>query len=176
MSTPDAPSLRVLGVDPGLRVTGWAVVAQEGDEPQLVDCGAIKTNASRSLPQRLLQVHEALTAVLRQWCPLEVAVEEPFVAANKRSAMVIGEARAVALLAAAQAGVTVQQYPPTEVKLVVTGHGGSDKSQVQAMLCVQLGLAEPPGSADAADAAAVALCHLVRRRREALVAAREKRA
>jgi crossover junction endodeoxyribonuclease RuvC len=168
--------MRVLGVDPGLRVTGWAVLAGEGGEPRLLDCGAIKTDARRSLPQRLLQVYDALAAVLRQWDPSEVAVEEPFVAANKRSAMAIGEARAVALVTAAQAGLPVQQYPPAEVKLAVTGHGGSDKSQVQAMLCMQLGLAEPPRSADAADALAVALCHLLRRRGELLIATRGRQA
>lgn len=176
MNAPDTPGLRVLGVDPGLRVTGWAVLAQEGDEPQLLDCGAIATDAARSLAQRLLQVYDGLVGVLQQWRPSEVAVEEPFVAANKRSAMAIGEARAVALLAAAQAGVPVHQYPPAEVKLVVTGHGGSDKSQVQTMLCMQLGLAEPPPSADAADALAVALCHFVRRRRELLIAERGRQA
>lgn len=175
MSAPDAPGLRVLGVDPGLRVTGWAVLAQEGDEPQVLDCGAIATDASRTLPQRLLQVYDALTGVLQQWRPSEVAVEEPFVAVNKRSAMIIGEARAAALLAAAQAGLPVHEYPPAEVRLVVTGYGGSDKSQVQAMLCMQLRLAEPPSSADAADALAVALCHFLRRRRELLIAARGRR-
>jgi crossover junction endodeoxyribonuclease RuvC len=174
MNVPDAPSLRVLGVDPGLRVTGWAVLGGEGNEPRLLDCGAVRTNATHTLPQRLLEVYDSLAAVLERWRPSEVAVEEPFVAANKRSAMAIGEARAAALLAAARAGLPVQQYPPAEVKLAVTGHGGSDKSQVQAMLCMQLGLAEPPPSADAADALAVALCHLLRRRGEALVAARQQ--
>jgi len=174
MDRAEAGGLRVLGVDPGLRVTGWAILGAQGERLRLLDCGTIATDARLPLAKRLLCIYEGLAEVLLRWHPWEVAVEEPFVAGNRRSAMVLGEARAAALLAAAAEGLPVHQYPPTEVKQLVTGYGRSDKSQVQAMLCIQLGLAEPPASADAADALAVALCHLLRRRGDMLVESREE--
>lgn len=166
----------VLGVDPGLGVTGWAVLAVERGGPRLLDCGSIATDAALPDAERLLCIHDALVDVLLRWQPQEVAVERPFVAGNRRSAMVLGEARASALLAAAREGLPVREYAPAAVKALVAGYGRSDKSQVQAMLRLQLGLAEPLPSADAADALAVALCHALRRGSEALVAEREGRA
>jgi crossover junction endodeoxyribonuclease RuvC len=175
MNRAEAGDLRVLGVDPGLRVTGWAILSAQGQRLRLLDCGTIATDARSPLAKRLLCIYDGLAEVLMRWRPWEVAVEEPFVAGNRRSAMALGEARAAALLAAAAEGLPVCQYPPAEVKQLVTGHGRSDKSQVQAMLCMQLGLAEPPASADEADALAVALCHLLRRRGDMLVESREER-
>jgi crossover junction endodeoxyribonuclease RuvC len=174
MNRAEAGDLRVLGVDPGLRVTGWAILSAQGQRLRLLDCGTIATDARSPLAKRLLCIYDGLAEVLMRWRPWEVAVEEPFVAGNRRSAMALGEARAAALLAAAAEGLPVCQYPPAEVKQLVTGHGRSDKSQVQAMLCMQLGLAEPPASADEADALAVALCHLLRRRGDMLVESREE--
>ena len=104
--------------------------------------------------------------MIERWQPAEVAVEDPFVGQNARSAFAIGEARAVALLAAAIAGLPVRPYAPTEVKLVVTGYGRSDKAPVQDMVCMQLALAEPPETIDASDALAVAICHHLRARAE----------
>lgn len=115
---------------------------------------------------RLHEIYRGLTAVIAQWRPAEVAVENPFVAKNAQSAFAIGEARAVALLAAAVAGISVRAYAPTEIKLTVTGHGRSDKEQVQEMVRVQLELTTPPETIDAADALAVALCHHLRIRAE----------
>lgn len=173
---PSGPASRseplvVLGVDPGLTVTGWGVVAAGGgvnsDALRSLDCGVVATKRSEPQEERLHQIFRELCAVIQRYEPSEVAVEEPFVGENVRSAFAIGAARAVCLLAAAQAGLPVRPYSPAEVKLVVTGYGRSDKTQVQEMVRVQLNLSEAPSSADAADALAVALCHHLRRRADA---------
>jgi crossover junction endodeoxyribonuclease RuvC len=161
----DASSDRliVLGIDPGLRVTGYGLLSHcAGEEPCVVEYGALDTNSRLSLPERFRSLYDALAALMARCHPSEVAVEEPFVAANVRSAMAIGEARALALLAAAQAGVPVCQYSPAEVKQSVTGYGRGSKGQVQEMVRLQLRLAEAPEPQDAADALAVALCHIAR--------------
>ncbi|MDI6856749.1 MAG: crossover junction endodeoxyribonuclease RuvC [Dehalococcoidia bacterium] len=153
----------VLGIDPGLRVTGFGVLCQTpGSEPSLIDCGALRVNARLPLAERLAYLYDGLRTLIERCQPSEVAVEEPFVAANVRSAMAIGEARALALLAAAQAGVPVCRYSPAEVKQSVTGYGRGSKGQVQEMVRLQLGMTEAPEPQDAADALAVALCHLAR--------------
>jgi len=159
--------LVILGVDPGLRVTGWGVVLAEGGGLRALGSGAIGLRGNRPPEQRLHHIYKELCAVIAEWAPAEVAVEDPFVAENARSAFAIGEARAVALLAAAQAGLPVRPYAPAEVKSAVTGHGRSDKAQVQELVRVQLGLDETPQPADAADALAVAICHHLRLRSEA---------
>ena len=154
----------VLGVDPGLRCTGWGIVRGAGDDLHALESGAIALRGKRRPEERLHHIFRELCAVIERWQPAEVAVEDPFVGQNARSAFAIGEARAVALLAAAQAGLTVQPYAPAEVKLAVTGYGRSEKAQVQELVRIQLGLAEPPEPLDASDALAVALCHHLRRR------------
>jgi crossover junction endodeoxyribonuclease RuvC len=164
-ASPD-PSI-VLGIDPGLRVTGWGVVGVNGDGFRSLANGAIVLGGDRAHEERLLHIFRELCAVIERWLPSEVAVEDPFVAKNAQSAFAIGEARAVALLAAAQAGLPVRPYSPAEVKLTVTGYGRSDKAQVQELVRVQLGLEQAPQPADASDALAVALCHHLRRRGEA---------
>lgn len=129
--------------------------------------GAIATGRNKRPPeQRLHHIFRELCSVVERWRPNEVAVEDPFVGANVRSAFAIGEARAIALLAAGQAGLAVSPYAPTEVKLTVTGSGRSDKAQVQELVRVQLGLSAPPEPVDAADALAVALCHHLRQQAE----------
>ena len=157
----------MLGVDPGLQVSGWGIVVATGERLSTPACGAIATPAGRPDHERLHHIFRELCAVIDRWRPAEVAVEQPFIARNVRSAFAVGEARAVALLAAAQAGLPVRPYAPAEVKLAVTGHGRSDKAQVQELVRVQLALAETPQSADAADALAVAICHHLRRRADA---------
>ena len=151
--------------------TGWGVVEAVGQEFRWLGCGAIPTRPSRPTEERLHHIYTELCALIDRWRPVEVAVEDPFVAQNARSAFAIGEARAVALLAAAQAGLPVRAYPPAEVKLAVAGYGRSDKAQVQEMVRVQLALAHAPEPADASDALAVALCHHLRRRAEARLGA-----
>ena len=156
--------LIVLGVDPGLQVTGWGVIQFDGAALCSLACGVIATQRKRPPEERLHQIFRELCDVIDRWHPAEVAVEEPFVAENVRSALAIGEARAAALLAAAQAGLPVRPYAPAEVKLTVAGNGRSDKSQVQELVRVQLGLAVAPEPIDASDALAVAICHHLRRR------------
>lgn len=159
-------SFSVLGIDPGLRVTGWGVVRLDGSRLAAGACGAIATKRNAPDEERLHQIYRELCDVIERWGPAEVAVEDPFVAENARSAFAIGEARAVALLAAAAAALPVRTYAPAEVKLAVSGYGRSDKTQMQELVRVQLGLAAPPEPLDAADALAVALCHHLRLRSE----------
>ncbi|MDP3768429.1 MAG: crossover junction endodeoxyribonuclease RuvC [Dehalococcoidia bacterium] len=154
-------------MDPGLRVTGWGVVVLDGAQPGFVASGAIRTNGRWRVEQRLHPIFRELCAVIERWRPAEVAVEDTFVAENVRSALAIGEARAVALLAAAQAGLRVQPYAPAEVKQTVAGNGRSGKAQVQELVRLQLGLETAPQPADASDALAVALCHHLRQRAKA---------
>ncbi len=153
-------------MDPGLRVTGWGVIDASGESLRALASGAIRTRSDRPPEERLHHIFRGLCAVIDRWRPAETAVEDPFVAENARSAFAIGEARAVALLAAAQAGLPVRSYAPAEVKLAVAGNGRSEKAQVQEMVRLQLGLEKAPQPADAADALAVALCHHLRRRAE----------
>jgi crossover junction endodeoxyribonuclease RuvC len=137
------------------------------EELRVLGYGAVVTEARASLPERLRCLSLGLREVIERWHPAEVAVEEAFVAANKRVAIAVGEARGVALLAAAEAGLPVFEYSASEVKQAVAGYGRGSKEQVQEMLRLQLGLEAAPQPADAADALATAFCHLVRRRAEA---------
>jgi len=172
------PDLVVLGIDPGLRATGWGVLALAGsgassverEELTVLGYGAVITETAVPLAERLRRLSLGLREVIGRWQPVEVAVEEAFVAANKRVAIAMGEARGVALLAAAEAGLPVFEYSASEVKQAVTGYGRGSKEQVQEMLRLQLGLEAAPQPADASDALATALCHLMRRRAEARLA------
>lgn len=154
--------LTVLGIDPGLTVTGYGLVHAHGDYYEALDFGAITPGSGLARPQRLECLFEALVSLIRTWKPDEAAVED-FIVGHVRAAVAVGEARAIALLAAAQAGLPVSLYKPLEVKKFVTSYGRGSKEQVQEMVRALLGLPEPPQSADAADALAVALCHCLRR-------------
>lgn len=150
--------MRVLGIDPGTQRTGWGVVERRGTRMVHHGHGLIVTRRDATLEGRLLAIFEGLAAVLEEYRPGAVAVEDVFHAKHAASALKLGHARGVALVAAARAGLTVQAYPPARVKRVVTGYGAADKVQVARMIAAFLGLAEPP-RADAADALAIALCH-----------------
>lgn len=150
--------MRVLGVDPGTAITGYGLVDYDGDL-RLVDCGAVVTPASMALPQRLLAIHRDLSAVIARLQPESVAVEEVFFSKNVRTAMSVGHARGVILLAAAQAGLPIYHYKPSEVKLAVAGYGGADKTQMQEMVRLLLGLDAVLTPDDVADAVAIAICH-----------------
>lgn len=154
----------VLGIDPGLRVTGWGVV-RGGQTPAFVACGVVRPRTRDPLGQRLLQINEEIARLIDLYQPAEVAIEDPFVGAlAPASALAIGQARAAALLAAASARLDAALYAPAAVKVAVSGYGRSDKTQVQTMVRLLLGLDLAPEPPDAADALAVAICHLNHRR------------
>lgn len=149
----------VLGIDPGLTRCGVAVVVA-ASPPRLLHAGVVRTSADAPIEQRLFGIDRGIHDVITRYEPTVVAVERVLFNANAQSAMATGQAAGVALLSAARAGLSVHRYAPTAVKLAVAGHGGADKDAVARMVAAQLGLVEPPSPADAADAAAVALCHI----------------
>ena len=150
----------VLGIDPGTAITGYGVVREWHGQAQALDYGVIRTPAHQELPQRLVTIYAALNDLLDRHQPDAVAVEEVFFSKNARTALSVGHARGVVLLAVAQRGIPLFHYKPTQVKQAVTGYGGADKRQVQEMVRMLLGLDAIPRPDDAADALAIALCHL----------------
>lgn len=152
--------MRVLGVDPGLSRCGLAVVDGPRGRPVAVRAGVVRTPAGDPVAERLAALHREVAGLVATAAPDVVAVERVFFSANVRTAMGVGQAAGVVLLAAAQAGVLVVEYTPTQVKAVVTGDGAADKAQVAYMVAAALRLPEPPRPSDAADALALALCHL----------------
>jgi crossover junction endodeoxyribonuclease RuvC len=154
----------VIGVDPGTQHTGYGLVTEQGGQPVAVGWGVISPRPSLSLPDKLQTIYTALQACVDSYHPDILAVEELFFAKNVRSAVTLAHARGVTLLAAAAAGLEVVAYSPLEIKQAVVGYGRADKRQVQAMVQVLLNLHGPMPAEDAADALAVALCHLHGRR------------
>ena len=150
----------VLGIDPGTALTGYALVTERAGEPSLVEAGIIRTAASLALEKRLQEVYRSILALAQGYCPDAAAVEEVFFSRNVRTALAVGQARGVVLLALADAGVPVYEYKPTVVKETVTGYGAADKKQVQEMVRLLLRLQEALQPDDVADAAAIAMCHL----------------
>ena len=154
--------MRVIGIDPGLATTGFAVVERRGARLTAVVVGAARTSPDLPEAERLLELRAELAAVIARHEPAVAAIERLFVNANVRTAMAVGRASGVALLTAAEGGLEVAQYTPTEVKGSVVGVGAAAKSQVQAMVAALLDLDSSPQPPDAADACAVAICHLHR--------------
>ena len=152
--------MRIFGIDPGSERTGYGCVETDGRRHVLVTCGAIAAAPGDGLPQRLSRIYRELTRLLAASRPDCVAIENLFHAVNARSALKLGHARGVAMLAAVEAGCEVVEYTPAEVKRAVVGYGRAEKPQVQMMVKLLLGLAAPPSPHDAADALAVAICHL----------------
>ncbi len=150
----------VLGIDPGLTRTGYGIVAASGSTPHAVTAGAIVTDRHASLGERLVELHHDLCELIAEHSPSAVAVERVFVNQNLQTAMSVARASGVAVLAAAQAGIEVAEYTPSAVKMALVGYGGAPKDQVQKVVAMRLGLAAAPQPADAADALAIALCHL----------------
>lgn len=159
----------MLGIDPGTAITGYGVVEGEEDSLKLATYGTITTPAGQPLPQRLQQIYRELRALIATWRPDSAAVEELFFSKNARTALAVGHARGVALLALTDAGLPVQEYKPAEVKQAVAGYGGAPKEQVQGMVQLLLGLEEAPRPDDAADALAVAICHFHSARWQSLI-------
>lgn len=150
----------VLGIDPGLTRTGFGLVHQSRSGPRAERAGVLRTDPALPMPRRLAELADDLDALLAELSPDVVALERVFVRRNLTNAMGVARASGVAMLCSARAGVALHEYTPSAVKLAVAGDGGADKSQVANLVARRLGLAEAPRPADAADALAVALCHL----------------
>jgi crossover junction endodeoxyribonuclease RuvC len=151
--------MRILGIDPGIATLGYAVIQKNGPNLTAIECGAITTPTHMHTPQRLRILYENLTELLERLQPDELATERLFFAKNETTAFSVGRAIGVVLLAAAQRSLPWTEYTPPQIKQAVTGYGSADKKQVQYMVQRILSLTSPPKPDDAADAAAVAICH-----------------
>ena len=163
-------TIRIIGIDPGLRNTGWGIIGVQGTRLSYLADGTIKSDATAPLAERLLQLHEQLRDVVASFAPDEAAVEETFVNKDARATLKLGQARGIAMLVPAQAGLSVAEYAPNLIKKTVVGAGHADKHQIQAMVKILLPRAMP-NSADSADALAIAICHAQHRKSASLVAA-----
>ncbi|EKS29536.1 crossover junction endodeoxyribonuclease RuvC [Afipia felis] len=151
-------AIRILGIDPGLRRTGWGVIDVDGNRLIYVGCGSVESRDSLPLSERLLAIHEGLARVVSEHSPLEAAVEQTFVNKDGAGTLKLGQARGVAMLVPAMAGISVAEYAPNQVKKTVVGAGHADKNQIRVMLGVLLPKAAPT-TPDAADALAIAITH-----------------
>ena len=150
--------IRILGIDPGLRRTGWGLIECEGNRLIYVACGSVETSERVPLGERLVVIQDGLIAVIEKYAPHEAAVEHTFVNGNGASTLKLGQARGIAMLVPARAGLTVAEYAPNQVKKTVVGAGHGEKAQIRMMIGVLLPKADPQ-SEDAADALAIAICH-----------------
>lgn len=150
--------IRILGIDPGLRRTGWGLIESDGNRLVHIACGSLETGEKAALGDRLVVIHDGLIAVIEQYRPHEAAVEQTFVNTNAAATLKLGQARGIAMLVPARAGLAVAEYAPNLVKKTVVGAGHSDKAQIRMMIGVLLPKADPQ-SDDAADALAIAVCH-----------------
>ena len=150
--------IRILGIDPGLRRTGWGLVESDGNRLIYVACGSFATSDKADLGTRLVAIHDGLTHVIEQFAPHEAAVEQTFVNTNAAATLKLGQARGIAMLVPARAGLTVAEYAPNLVKKTIVGAGHGEKAQIRMMIGVLLPKAEPE-TEDAADALAIAICH-----------------
>ncbi len=151
-------TVRIIGIDPGLRRTGWGMIACEGTRISHIADGILTSDQALSLAERLVQLRVQLAEVIARWRPDEAAVEETFVNTDARATLKLGQARGIALLVPAEAGLPVAEYAPNQVKKTVVGAGHAEKEQIHHMVKILLPRAQPK-SADAADALAVAICH-----------------
>ena len=155
--------IRILGIDPGLRRTGWGLVESDGNRLVYVACGSLATSDKADLGARLVTIHDGLAQVIEQFTPHEAAVEQTFVNTNAAATLKLGQARGIAMLVPARAGLSVAEYAPNLVKKTVVGAGHGEKAQIRMMIGVLLPKAAPE-SDDAADALAIAICHAHHRR------------
>src|SRR4030042_5235739 len=152
--------MKILGIDPGTVIMGYGVIETGDGEPSFIECGVIKPPAHPSIGERLSFLYKNLLKIIASSGPDVIAIEEPFVARNVRTALAIGRAQAIAILSAANFDIPSFEYTPAQIKQRVTTYGASSKEQVQEMVRLQLGLEHVPEPNDAADALAVALCHM----------------
>ena len=160
----------ILGIDPGTALTGYGLVREDEAGLALLECGVISTPPDQPLPRRLQAIYRGLADLIARHRPDAAAVEELFFSRNVRTALAVGQARGVALLSLADAGLPVYEYKPLQVKQAVAGYGGADKPQIQEMVRLLLHLERAPQPDDAADAVAVAVCHIHTTRMAALIA------
>lgn len=160
-------AIRILGIDPGLRRTGWGVIESDGNRLIYIGCGSIEAKETLPLAERLVVIHDGLSRVLDEFNPAEAAVEQTFVNKDGAATLKLGQARGVAMLAPARFGISVAEYAPNKVKKTVVGAGHADKTQIRVMLGILLPKAAPK-SADAADALAIAITHAHHRQSVAL--------
>ena len=158
MQRPIRRPIRILGIDPGLRRTGWGLIDVDGNRLIHVACGSVATSDKAALAARLVELHDGLARVMEQFSPQEAAVEATFVNKDATATLKLGQARGIAMLIPARAGIAVAEYAPNLVKKTIIGAGHGEKEQIRAMLRVLLPKADPP-SHDAADALAIAVCH-----------------
>ena len=151
--------MRIIGIDPGSRATGYGIVEESNSRLHHIDCGVIVPKAKATLAERLLVIQQGLEEVISSFRPEKAAVEDVFFARNWKSALKLGQARGAAIVALAKNGLEVTEYPATTVKQAVVGYGRADKRQVQEMIRILLGLPETPEE-NAADALAIAICHI----------------
>jgi crossover junction endodeoxyribonuclease RuvC len=158
-----------LGIDPGTALCGYGLVRATDDDMELIVCGAISTQAKTPLEQRLFKIYTELTELIETYHPDQAAVEKLFFSRNTTTALAVGHARGVVLLTIAQAGLPLAEYTPNEIKQAISGYGGADKYQMQQMVKMLLRLNDVPKPDDAADAVAIAICHLQSARLRALI-------
>jgi crossover junction endodeoxyribonuclease RuvC len=164
--------IRILGIDPGLRRTGWGLIDVEGNRLIYIACGSVVTRDKSAVAERLVTIHDGLSRIVEQYGPAEAAVEATFVNTNASATLKLGQARGVALLIPARAGIAVAEYAPNLVKKTIVGAGHGDKAQIRMMVGVLLPKADP-SSEDAADALAIAVCHAHHRQSAVLRVAAE---
>src|SRR5882724_2451170 len=163
-------TIRILGIDPGLRRTGWGLIAADGNRLIYLACGSVESNNKHSLAERLVTIHDGLARIVDEFRPDEAAVEATFVNRDAAATLKLGQARGIALLVPAKAGVLVAEYAPNLVKKTIVGAGHAEKAQIRLMIGVLLPKADPQ-SEDAADALAIAVTHAHHRQSAALKAA-----
>lgn len=160
-------TVRILGIDPGLRRMGWGIVESSGSRLSYIASGTVTSNATQALSERLVELFSGIEQIISRWQPHEAAIEETFVNRDAHATLKLGQARGVAMLAPARAGLSVAEYAPNLIKKTVTGSGHAEKTQIQAMIGFLLPQATP-NSADAADALAIAIAHAHHRQAAAL--------
>ena len=151
--------MRIIGIDPGYAIMGWGVLDLKGNKFSVVDYGSITTDAGVEAAKRLQHIYAELGAIIAKYQPEEAAIEELFFNNNAKTVILVGEARGIAVLACANAGLEISEYTPLQIKQALVGYGRADKKQVQAMVKAILNLKEVPKPDDTADAVAAAICH-----------------
>ena len=151
--------MRILGIDPGYAILGYGIIDVIGNRFSVVDYGSLTTEASMKMPERLVCLYDGLTEIIKKYEPAEASIEELFFNSNAKTAILVGEARGVAVLACSKGGLVINEYTPLQIKQALVGYGRAEKTQVQFMVKTMLHLAEVPKPDDTADALAAAICH-----------------